>query len=106
VTNRYTENRIPYLLALLEDERLRPEPAAERYRFCDTAVARLQSITDIAFLPRRVDPLIWAEGRVAARTWLTDHPKLATPGRLVPPAGEKFVRTGAGTGQEDLSRLR
>ena len=81
VTNRYTPNRIAYLRPLLDDRRHRPEAAAAKYRYADTAVARLTSILNRRFLPDdgRIDPQAWDEAAEAARRWFADHPEAATP---------------------------
>ena len=44
VTNRYTRNRVAFLRPLLDDTRPRLDPATARYRYCDTAMARLSVI--------------------------------------------------------------
>jgi len=74
VTNRYTPNRIAYLRPLLDDRRRCPEAAAG-YRYCDTAVARLTSILDRAFLPEPEDPKPedWDRGAEAAKAWFARH---------------------------------
>ena len=105
VTNRYTRNRIAYVTPLLDDERLRPEPAARGIRYCDTAVAFLQSIVDVDFLTCHNEPGIWERGREAARRWLDTNEQVTALRRSAPPDGEKSVRAGDGTQQEDLSRL-
>ncbi len=46
VTNRYAANRVPYLVPLLNDERHHLSQDAKAYRYCDTAAARLVSITN------------------------------------------------------------
>ena len=79
VTNRYTRNRIPYLLPLLSDLRPRPEPAARQYRYADTAVARLTSIENVDFLGvhEAADRAAWDRGIEAARAWFTRHAETA-----------------------------
>ncbi len=86
-TARYTRNRIAYLRPLVEDRRLRPEAAAEMYRYADTAVARLTSILDEDFLPARgpAGPEEWDEGVEAAQAWFAEHPEAAEPVALVRP---------------------
>lgn len=79
VTNRYSENRIPYLRPLLDDLRFRPEPQATYrrdgritpYRYCDTAVARLASITNENNI---YAPSLWDTGRQFALQWFAEHP--------------------------------
>lgn len=46
VTNRYSPNRVPFLVPLLADGRNRLAPDAADYRYCDTAAARIVSITN------------------------------------------------------------
>ena len=75
VTNRYTPNRIAYLRPLLDDTRQRPEAASASYRYSDTAVARLTSILDRAFLPEVEAPgrAAWDRGAEAAKAWFARH---------------------------------
>jgi len=81
VTNRYTRNRIPYLLPLLSDLRPRPEPAACQYRYADTAVARLTSIVNVDFLGvhEAADRAGWDLGIEAASEWFAEHPERSRP---------------------------
>ena len=83
VTNRYTANRAAYLLPLLSDTRLRPEPAAHQYRYCDTAAARLATITNEAFFRPgpAADRAIWDAAVERARAWFAQHPEAAQPNR-------------------------
>jgi hypothetical protein len=77
VTNRYTVNRIPYLPPLLRDLRRRPDCA---YRYCDTAVARLSSITGAEFVVgHNPSPKAWEHARTLAAQWLRDHPQAVEP---------------------------
>lgn len=79
VTNRFTENRIPFLRPLLDDLRFRPEPQAVHrregritpYRYCDTAVAVLASITNENNI---YAPSLWEPGRQFALQWFAEHP--------------------------------
>lgn len=92
VTNRYTPNRLCYLRPLLEDRRRRIHPDAARYRFCDTAVARLTSIVDEPFLPDHdPSPADWDAGVEAALGWFAEHPEATQPRRFEPPRREDYV---------------
>lgn len=93
VTNRYTPNRAPYLRPLLSDNRPRPEADAAGYRYCDTAVARLVSITNEPLFLERV-PLVdaWDDGVAAARRWFEEHPESRQFRQLQPPTGKNVVR--------------
>jgi protein tyrosine phosphatase (PTP) superfamily phosphohydrolase (DUF442 family) len=75
VTSRYTENRIAYLRPLLDDPRQRAEPAARQYRYADTAVARLTSITGGDYLGVRqgASRAAWDRAIEAARAWFDEH---------------------------------
>ncbi|HWB00441.1 MAG TPA: tyrosine-protein phosphatase [Pirellulales bacterium] len=106
VMNRYTRNRIGYLVAMLEDERQRVEPDASGYRYCDSAVARLVSITDQPLFRGGPTAANWDRARAAARALLAENPALADLGTLAPPNGRNMVRVGDGTTKEDLSRLK
>ncbi|HEX4132131.1 MAG TPA: hypothetical protein VHZ24_19025 [Pirellulales bacterium] len=106
VTNRYRRNRITYLNVLLDDERQRVEPVASDYRYCDTAVARLESITDHLLACGTPSRATWDRARLAARNWLAENPALVARSRLVPPDGNKTVRAGEVSREEDLSRLK
>jgi hypothetical protein len=92
VTNRYTPNRIAYLFPLLSDMRTRPEPNADGYRYCDTAVARLASITGEE---RLVQPIrhcdLTDEGVIGARQWFAEHRGQTRLVRLLPPTGENSL---------------
>jgi hypothetical protein len=92
VTDRYTPNRIAYLLPLLDDQRLRPEfvdhrdPFVRRYRYCDTAVARLSSILNLKLYDENYPiPKAWERARTLARAWFQQNPERARLGRVQPP---------------------
>jgi membrane-associated phospholipid phosphatase len=96
VTNRYTPNRIAFLQPLIENERPQLAPGAAKYRYCDTAVARLSAIID-ENLPDKVPAAGiegWNNGRQMARAWFITHPNEAQPRRLVPPTGNNKVLPG------------
>ena len=81
VTNRYTENRIAYLHPLLDDTRRHRLAAAAKYRYRDTAVARLTSIVNQRFVPNVTQPdeSAWNQGAEAALKWFAEHPEALTP---------------------------
>ena len=93
VTNRYTPNRIAYLLPLLSDRRKRPEKAARGFRYCDTAVARLTSITDEPLFVERY-PLAdaWSDGVRRAEKWFSENPEKKQLVQMLPPTGKNVVR--------------
>lgn len=94
VSNRYTPNRLAFLRPLLDDERPRAEPEAGRYRYCDTAVARLSVITG-QNLVEYWGPdggVLWDRGRQSALAWLAEHPEQARLRPLEPPGGYNAVR--------------
>ncbi len=89
VTDRYTPNRIAYLLPLLDDQRLRPEfvnhrdPFVRRYRYCDTAVARLSSILNLKLYDENYPiPKAWDRARSLARTRFCAS-RLFSPSRAI-----------------------
>lgn len=94
VTNRYTPNRIAYLTPLLQDKRQRCGTDTRVYRYCDTAAARLISITNEPLYLGEPGQLGWdrAIGRAAA--WLESHPDSRQLSTLLPPSGPNEVRTG------------
>lgn len=109
VTNRYTRNRIPYLRPLLEDARQRPEPHAARYRYCDTAMARLSVIIDTNLMEHGGTPpgmTNWQYACQLARQWMQTHDRQTRLSQLVPAEGDCEVLAGALPSQEDLSRMR
>jgi hypothetical protein len=109
VTNRYTANRIVYLQALLQDERPRPEPAASRYRYCDTAMARLSATVDTNLMEHGDAPpgiSHWEYACQLARDWVREHESEANLSQLIPPSGNNSLLAGELPTQEDLSRMR
>lgn len=108
ITNRYTANRIAFLVPLLDNELSHLREGCRQYRYCDTAVARLSAIVDENFpdiIPAwGIDA--WNNGRVAARKWLLTHPAEAELRQLVPPTGQTEVLPGDPPPREDLSRAR
>jgi hypothetical protein len=94
VTNSYTPNRIAYLAPLLLDRRPRPEPQASFYRYCDTAAARLVSITNQPHHSGLPGAAGWDEAVARAGRWLSEHPQSSQLSQLVLPPGNNAVRTG------------
>lgn len=82
VTNRYTASRIPYLMPLLSDLRQRPEPAAAKYRYADTAAARLATITNEPFfiVEAKDERGVWDQAIAKARAWLAEHAEASQVG--------------------------
>lgn len=106
VTNRYTPNRLPYLRPMLNDTRQHIEATAVQYRYCETAVARLASITDQEFFVCLPDRKIWDDSCRAAQYWFMHHPEACQVTTLLPPTGKNPVRYGDGAEVEDLRRMR
>lgn len=104
VTNQYTPNRLPYLEPLLNDQRPRPELAASKYRYCDTAVARLAVINNQEFFACQPTTEIWNDAVETARYWFDHHPDSRQLTTLLPATGRNVVRVGTGRETEDLSR--
>lgn len=104
VMNRYTPNRLPYLEPILSDRRERVEPAAAKYRYCDTAVARLAVINNQEFFACLPTREIWDDAVETARYWYQHHPQSLQLSTLLPATGRNSVRIGTGREKEDLSR--
>ena len=96
LTNRYTMNRIPYWNALLQDTRRRPEPDCRKYRYCDTAAARL-----FCTVPEPLAPYAesWEQIRYLVRRWLQRHPETL---RLRPVADSAAQQASAPAGAPAL----
>lgn len=102
VTNRYSPNRVPYLVPLLADERYRPEPDAAAYRYCHTAAARLVSITNEPLIPDMiVSPAEWDALVVAARQYVDEAAELCQLRQFEPELFERFHRAMHGVGDKD-----
>lgn len=74
VTNRYTPNRLAYLRPLLDDRRQRCGERTAMFRYSDTAVMRLVSMTDafgLSFLFPKVSN--YDDCVDQARQWLDTH---------------------------------
>jgi hypothetical protein len=102
-TNRYTPNRLAYLRPLLRDRRFRPEPQAAKYRYCDTAVARLSSIVDVNLLRRDRS---WSRGRKRAQAWFEEHLDAARLTRLQPATGRREVGAALSAAEADRDMRR
>lgn len=109
VTNRYTRNRIAYLRPLLDDTRQRLDPAAARYRYCDTAMARLSVIIDTNLMEHGETPAgltSWQYACQLAHEWIQAHDAQAELSQLIPPGGNNALLVGELPSQEDLRRMR
>ena len=107
VTNRYTPNRVAFLRPLLDDTRQRIEPAASKYRYCDTAMVRLAVIIDKDLLIGASSvPQNWEDARQSAIAWIAGHPRETALSTLQPPQGNNLIRAQRGQEEEDLSRMR
>ncbi|MBI2823863.1 MAG: tyrosine-protein phosphatase [Planctomycetia bacterium] len=94
IANRYTGNRIAFLVALLDDERLVPDSGELPVRYGDLAVVRLSAILDQRLLDADPVPTLaqWQQARVAARAWLAAHPLVAQLSRLQEPTSHAVLR--------------
>lgn len=109
VTNRYTANRIAYLKPLLDDQRRRRSAAAAKYRYCDTAVARLSVIIDDNLVDRAAPEgvSLWDNGRRLAGEWFANHEQQAQLSLLQPPRPRPDEPVEAiVNGQKDMSLRR
>lgn len=103
-TNRYTPNRLAFLVPLLKCERFHMANGATQFRYCDSAVVRLCAIVDKNLLPADAgtNQERWNQARQAARTWLAEHPDAVKLSTLIPPTGQNAVHTGPAEQIEDL----
>lgn len=101
VTNRYTRNRIAWLVPLLNDERNRPESESAHYRYCETAAARLSSIVNERLGCKDGRIWDWQTAVEQSREWIEAHPEVRAPDRLMPPWGQNAVHPGDGGPMED-----
>lgn len=109
VTNRYTRNRIAFLRPLLDDTRQRLDPDAARYRYCDTAMARLSVIINKNLMEQGGPPdgmTQWQFACRLAQDWLSEHEDQTQLSQLVPPDGNNELMIGEMPRGEDLSRMR
>jgi hypothetical protein len=104
--NRYTENRLPYWQAILEDDRPCIEPALRDVRYCDIAVVKMIATLDKRFLNGAPTREHWDLARAAARDWFAKHPDATRLRTLVPPKGHNPVMASEGRAEEDRERLK
>ena len=106
VSNRYTQNRLPYLRPVLDDERLHIEPGAETCRYCYVVLVRMAAITDARWLIGFPERPHWDDARNRARQWLAAHPNEVRLATLKLPAGNNPLVASEERDDEDLSRLQ
>jgi hypothetical protein len=109
VTNRYTRNRVAFLRPILDDTRQRVDPSMARYRYCDTAMARLSVIINRNLMEQGAPPdglNDWQFACRLAQDWLHEHDDLTQLSQLIPPDGDNELMIGEMPHEEDLSRMR
>jgi len=94
VASRYTMNRVPFMAALLNDERSMPGDGKVKLRYCDLAVVRLAAIVDERLLQGspQTTPEEWEAARQLATARVQQCPPLLHLGRLQPPTSKNVVR--------------
>ena len=106
VANRYTANRAPYLRVLLADERHHLEPAAQRYRYCETAAARLSVLAEQNFVEIEGHLADWPRAPERAKSWLNAHEQLTQFSTLIPPESPRLARVAERENDEGQGALR
>ncbi|MBA4019080.1 MAG: hypothetical protein C0483_18080 [Pirellula sp.] len=104
--NRYTRNRIAYLQPVVEDVRLRIGRDVAEYRYCDSAVFFVATITDQFPLLSWANEKQLSQGQVALRRWFTENASGLKLAQRVVPQMRYGVRRGDGPVEEDLSKMR
>ena len=81
VTSRYRRNRAAYWHVLLEDLRFRVAPRCRRYRYADTAAARVYCT-----FPGEFKPVVsWEQLRAQIARWFRRNPQWLRPRQWEPP---------------------
>jgi hypothetical protein len=106
VSNRYTANRAPYLRVLLADVRHHPEPAAQRYRYCETAAARLSVLAEQNFVEIEGHLADWPHAPERAKSWLDSHEQFTQFSTLIPPESPRVARVAERENDEGQGALR
>ena len=106
LTNRFTRNRLAFLRPLVDDVRPRIDPAMARYRYCDSLLYFITSVTD------EIPCMMWSpevarqQGPQAVRRWYAENPAAAQLAQRTPPPRNYGVLSGDGPAEEDLSKMR
>ncbi len=106
LTSRYTRNRIAFLRPVLEDVRTRTGANTASYRYCDSVVYFIGTITD------QFPLLAWsyerqpAQGQAYAQKWYAENTDYLPLAQRVAPRLRYDVRQGDGDVEEDLSKMR
>lgn len=106
VANRYTANRAPYLRVLLTDTRYHPEPAAQRYRYCETAAARLSVLAEQNFVEIEGHLADWPHAPERAKSWLDSHEHFTQFSTLILPESPRVARVADRENDEGQGALR
>jgi tyrosine-protein phosphatase SIW14 len=106
LTSRFTRNRLAFLRPLVDDVRPRIDPAMARYRYCDSLLYFITSVTD------EIPCMMWSpdvarqQGPQAVRRWYAENPAAAQLAQRTPPPRNYGVLAGDGPVEEDLSKMR
>lgn len=92
VSNRFTANRIAFLIPLLSDTQTLTESG--NLRVCDMAAARLIGITNEPLHTGELHRGAWDASVANCQRWLAEHPRQCRLTTLLPPTGRNEVRTG------------
>ena len=79
LTDRFDSSRFPFLRPLLKNARSRQMPGAEKYRYCDTAVAYVTSVLNVNFMVDKRGPKRkqWDRGAAAVEKWYLKREELS-----------------------------
>lgn len=106
LTNRFTRNRLAFLRPLVDDVRPRIDPATARYRYCDSLLYFITSVTDEIPCMMWSHEVVRQQGPQAVRRWFAENPAAAQLAQRTPPPRNYGVLSGDGPTQEDLSKMR
>ncbi|MGE0533699.1 MAG: hypothetical protein AB7O68_01920 [Pirellulales bacterium] len=106
VSNRYTINRIPYWRAMLDDSRHHPEPAAQKYRYCETAAARMSVVANQNFVEIEGHIADWSHAADRAGHWLAAHEQYAQLSTLIGPEGPRVEHVAERENDEGRGAVR
>lgn len=106
LTNRFTRNRLAFLQPLVDDARPRLDPATARYRYCDSLLYFITSVTDEIPCMMWSHDVVRQQGPAAVRRWYAEHPAAAQLAQRTPPPRNYGVLAGDGPTEEDLSKMR
>jgi tyrosine-protein phosphatase SIW14 len=106
LTSRYTKNRLAFLRPLVDDVRPRIDSAMARYRYCDSLLYFITSVTDEIPCMMWSPEVVRQEGPQAVRRWYAENPAAAQLAQRTPPPRNYGVLSGDGPAEEDLSKMR